>query len=96
MTDQTPLWQTRRFRIAAVFILVGAIALTLILQNFDTTEVQVLFWRAEAPLAGVIFTAMLVGAGLEVLIRALVRRRRQKRQVTRAPMTPGQDSAEGR
>ena len=46
MTDQTPLWKTRRFRIASVFILVGAIALTLILQNFDTTEVQLLFWRA--------------------------------------------------
>ena len=96
MTDQTPLWKTRRFRIFAVFILVGVIALVLILQNFDTTEVQLLFWRAEAPLAGVIFTAMLVGAGLEVLIRAMVRRRRQKRQVKQVPMTPGQESAEPR
>ncbi len=89
MTDQTPLWQTRKFRIAVVAGLVGVIALVLILQNFDTTEVQFLFWRAEAPLAGVIFTSLLVGAGLQVAGRALLRRRKRMRQ-TPQPSSPAQ------
>lgn len=89
MTDQTPLWQTRRFRIAVIAGLVGVIALVLILQNFDTTEVQFLFWRAEAPLAGVIFTSMLVGAGLQVAVRAVMRRRKRMRQSAQ-PGTPAE------
>ncbi len=80
MTEPTPLWQTRRFRIAVVAGLVGAVALMLILQNFDTTEVQFLFWRAQAPLAGVIFTSILVGAGLQVAARFVLQRRKKMRQ----------------
>jgi uncharacterized integral membrane protein len=89
MTQPTPLWQTRRFRIALLAGLVGGVALVLILQNFDTTEVQFLFWRAEAPLAGVIFTSMLVGAGLQVAGRAVWRRRKRMRQAA----TPGGPAA---
>ena len=91
MTQPTPLWQTRRFRIALIAGLVGVLALVLILQNFDTTEVQFLFWRAEAPLAGVIFTSMLVGAGLQVAGRAVWHRRKRMRQT--AP--PGGAAAPG-
>ena len=82
MTD-TPLWKTRRFRIGALIAVIVALALTLILQNFDTTVVRFFFWRAEAPLAGVIFTSMLIGAGLQVLVRMLLRRRRRLRQALR-------------
>jgi uncharacterized integral membrane protein len=96
VTVPTPAWKTRRFRIAVVFGLIGVIALVLILQNFDTTEVQLLFWRAEAPLAGVIFTSMLVGAGLEVGIRALLRRRKRKRQAAQTTVTPRDEPADGR
>ncbi len=88
MTAPTPLWKTRRFRIAALVTIIGALALTLILQNFDTTEVQFFFWRAEAPLAGVIFTSMLIGAGLEVLVRMVLRRRKQARQAARDAIRP--------
>ena len=49
-TPTTPLWQTRKFRIGALITVIAALMLTLILQNFDTTEVQFFFWRAEAPL----------------------------------------------
>jgi uncharacterized integral membrane protein len=77
--DQTSVWENRRFRWLIVGGIIALFALILILQNFDTTEVQLLFWKAEAPLAGVIFTSMLVGAGLQVLIRFSIRRRRRKR-----------------
>ncbi|HLE39793.1 MAG TPA: lipopolysaccharide assembly protein LapA domain-containing protein [Acidimicrobiia bacterium] len=83
MNEQTPLWQTRKFRIGVLAAVIGALALTLILQNFDTTEVQFFFWRAEAPLAGVIFTSMLIGAGLQVLVKMLLRRRRRQRETQR-------------
>jgi uncharacterized integral membrane protein len=76
----TPLWQTRKFRIALLATVIAVLALVLILQNFDTTEVQFYFWRAEAPLAGVIFTSMLIGAGLQVLLRMVLRRRKRSRQ----------------
>ena len=55
---------------------IPVLALILVLQNFDTTEVQFLFWRAEAPLAWVLLTFMALGAGVEFLIRLLVRRKR--------------------
>ncbi len=60
---------------------------TLILQNFDTTEVQFFFWRAEAPLAGVIFTSMLIGVGLQVLIKMWFKNRSRKRETLRATPT---------
>ena len=83
MDEETPLWATKKFRIAVLAVVIALLALTLILQNFDTTEVQFFFWKAEAPLAGVIFTAMLLGAGLEATIRMLWRRRKRARQAER-------------
>ena len=83
MTEPTPLWQTRKFRIGVLAAVIAVLALVLILQNFDTTEVQFFFWRAEAPLAGVIFTSMLIGAGLQVLVRMVLRRRKRARQGAR-------------
>ena len=77
------LWESRAFRIGVIGGTVGILSLILILQNFDTTEVQVLFWKGEAPLAGVIFTSMLVGAGLQVLLRMWWRRRRRLRHAER-------------
>jgi uncharacterized integral membrane protein len=41
--------------------------------------VQFLFWRAEAPLAWVLVTFLVLGAGVDELIRVLVRRRRAKK-----------------
>lgn len=76
---EKPLWQTRRFRLMIVYGSLGLLALVLILQNFDTTEVQFLFWRAEAPLAWVLITFLGLGAGLDELVRVIVRRRRSKR-----------------
>jgi uncharacterized integral membrane protein len=67
VTQPTPLWQTRKFRIGLLAAVIAVLALDADLQNFDITEVQFFFWRAEAPLAGVIFTSMLIGAGLQVL-----------------------------
>ncbi|MEK7252810.1 MAG: LapA family protein [Actinomycetota bacterium] len=87
-TPTTPLWQTRKFRIGALITVIAALMLTLILQNFDTTEVQFFFWRAEAPLAGVIFTSMLIGVGLQVLVKMWFRKRRRKRETLRATPTP--------
>jgi uncharacterized integral membrane protein len=89
MTPPTPLWQTRKFRIGLLATVVAVLALVLILQNFDTTEVQFFFWRAESPLAGVIFTSMLVGAGLQVLVRMLLQRRKRARQTARGSMEQG-------
>lgn len=89
MTQPTPLWQTRKFRIGLLATIVAVLALVLILQNFDTTEVQFFFWRAEAPLAGVIVTSMLVGAGLQVLVRMLLQRRKRARQTARGSMEQG-------
>ena len=77
--NEEPLWQTRRFRLMVLYGSLGLLALILILQNFDTTEVQFLFWRAEAPLAWVLMTFMLLGAGVDELVRVLVRRRRSKK-----------------
>lgn len=83
MTEPTPLWQTRRFRIAAVAGTVALLSLVLILQNFEGIYVQFFFWEARAPIAGVIFTSMLVGAGLEALARMLWKRRRRMREEAR-------------
>lgn len=79
---QIPAWKTRRFRLIVLFGAIALLALILVLQNFDTTEVQFLFWRAEAPLAWVLVTFMALGAGVEVLVRLLVRRRRARRAGT--------------
>lgn len=76
---EQPVWQTRRFRLIILYGSLGVLALVLILQNFDTTEVQFLFWRAEAPLAWVLMTFMVLGAGVDELVRVLVRRRRSKK-----------------
>jgi uncharacterized integral membrane protein len=76
---EQPVWQTRRFRLIILYGSLGVLALILILQNFDTTEVQFLFWRAEAPLAWVLMTFMVLGAGVDELVRVLVRRRRSKK-----------------
>ena len=78
------IWESRRFRIGVIGGVVALLALVLILQNFDTTEVQFYFWKAEAPLAGVIFTSMLIGAGLQVLIRMWWRKRRRAAQQSTA------------
>ncbi|OFW66914.1 MAG: hypothetical protein A2Z12_01075 [Actinobacteria bacterium RBG_16_68_21] len=88
----TPAWKTRRFRLLVLFGAITVLALILVLQNFDTTEVQFLFWRAEAPLAWVLLTFMALGAGVEFLIRLLVRRKRTKR----AERTSLQDGSEDR
>jgi uncharacterized integral membrane protein len=85
---EIPVWKTRRFRLLAVFGSLAVLALVLILQNFDTTEVQFLFWTARAPLAWVLVTFMALGAGVEVLIRLLVRRR--------APSVPSRTPARRR
>jgi uncharacterized integral membrane protein len=90
VTEPTPLWQTRKFRIGLLAAIIGTLALVLILQNFDTTEVQFFFWRAEAPLAGVIFTAILIGAGLQVLLRMAWRRRKRTRQTARDTVERGE------
>ena len=81
MTQPTepPVWQTRRFRLIVLYGALAVLALILILQNFDTTEVQFLFWRAEAPLAWVLVTFIALGAGVDELVRVLIRRRRAKR-----------------
>ena len=78
-SPEPPLWRTRRFRLIILYGSLGVLALILILQNFDTTEVQFLFWRAEAPLAWVLVAFMVLGAGVDELIRVLVRRRRAKK-----------------
>ncbi len=80
---QSSIWESRAFRIGLIGGVIALLALILILQNFDTTEVQVLFWKGEAPLAGVIFTSMLVGAGIQVLLRMWWRRRKRARQAAR-------------
>ncbi|WKZ82776.1 MAG: LapA family protein [Acidimicrobiia bacterium] len=77
MERETSIWESRRFRVGLIAGTSALVALILILQNFDTVEVQFFFWRAEAPLAGLIFTSMLVGAGLQALIRLLWRRKRR-------------------
>jgi uncharacterized integral membrane protein len=77
--NEDPVWRTRRFRLIVLYGSLGLLALVLILQNFDTTEVQFLFWRAEAPLAWVLITFMGLGAGVDELVRVLVRRRRSKK-----------------
>ena len=88
--EAPPVWKTRRFRVGLLFVIVAALILTLVLQNFDTTEVQFFFWRAEAPLAGVIVSAMLLGAAGEILLRALLRRRKaRKLEAARVPPPAG-------
>lgn len=77
MTESTSPAQPRRFRLG-LMIVIAALAVTVVLQNFDLAEVRFLFWRAEAPLAMVIILAMLVGAGLQWLVPAIVQRRRRK------------------
>jgi len=93
MTQPTepPVWQTRRFRLIVLYGAVGVLALILILQNFDTTEVQFLFWRAEAPLAWVLMTFMVLGAGVDELVRVLVRRRRTKKADRRQARAEGHE-----
>lgn len=88
-TDQ-PVWQTRRFRLIVLYGALGVLALILILQNFDTTEVQFLFWRAEAPLAWVLVAFMVLGAGVDELARVLVRKRRAKQAELRRARAEGQ------
>src|SRR3989304_2649138 len=94
----TPAWKTRRFRLLVLFGAIALLALILVLQNFDTTEVQFLFWRAEAPLAWVLVTFMALGAGVEVLIRLLLRRKRSKRggRRPRPPRGGGRPTPGGR
>lgn len=87
---ETPAWRTKRFRLIA-FAVLAILALILVLQNFDTTEVQFLFWTAQAPLAWVLLTFMLLGAGVEELVRLLVRRRRAKRADARFPADGSED-----
>lgn len=87
------LWESRRFRIGAIVAVILFLVVTLILQNFDTTEVQFLFWRAEAPLAGVIITAILVGAGLQSLTRMLWRRRRRQKEALREASRPADEAS---
>ena len=82
-TPPTPLWQTRRFRIAVMASVVGLLALILILQNFERIDVQFLFWNSRAPIAVVIFVSMVAGAGLEMLVRILLRRRKRRRETAR-------------
>lgn len=87
-TPPTPLWQTRKFRIAALASGVGVLVLILILQNFDRIYVQFFFWEARTPIAVVIFISMLVGAGLEMLVRILLRRRKRRRETARQAANP--------
>ena len=90
----TPLWQTRKFRIAALASVVGLLVLILILQNFDRIYVQFFFWEARIPIAVVIFISMVVGAGLEVLVRILLRRRKRRRETARQAANPPEGKAE--
>jgi uncharacterized integral membrane protein len=87
---ETPVWKRKQFRLIA-FGALAVLALILILQNFDTTEVQFLFWTGRAPLAWVLLTFMLVGAGVEELIRLLVRRKRTKRTAASYRQDEGED-----
>jgi len=73
-----PFWRTRQFRLI-FFAVIAALALILVLQNFDRTQVQFLFWDAFAPLAWVLLTFMLLGAGIDEMIHLIVRRRRSAR-----------------
>ncbi|HSM02442.1 MAG TPA: LapA family protein [Acidimicrobiia bacterium] len=93
MTQPTdrPVWQTRRFRLIVLYGVVALLALILILQNFDTTEVQFLCWRAEAPLAWVLMTFMVLGAGVDELVRVVVRRRRAKKEELRRARSERQE-----
>ena len=79
----TPLWQTRRFRIAVLAGTVGLLALIVILQNLERWDIQFLFWNIRTSIAATIFAAMLAGAGLEVLLRLVLRRRKRKREAAR-------------
>jgi len=88
---EKPVWQTRRFRLIVLYGSLGILALVLILQNFEVTTVQFLFWRSEAPLAWVLMTFMVLGAGVDELIRVLVRRRRAKRADMRRARAEAQD-----
>lgn len=89
---EQPVWQTRRFRLIILYGSLGLLALILILQNFDTTEVQFLFWRAEAPLAWVLMTFMVLGAGVDELVRVLVRRRRTRKAEMRRARLDEEDA----
>ena len=73
----TPLWKTRKFRIAALAGTVGVLALIVILQNLERWDIQFLFWNVRTSIAATIVTAMLAGAGLEVLLRIVLRRRKR-------------------
>lgn len=79
----TPLWKTRKFRIAALAGTVGVLALIVILQNLERWDIQFLFWNVRTSIAATIVTAMLAGAGLEVLLRIVLRRRKRKRVAAR-------------
>jgi uncharacterized integral membrane protein len=89
---EQPVWQTRRFRLIILYGSLGLLALVLILQNFDTTEVQFLFWRAEAPLAWVLMTFMVLGAGVDELVRVLVRKRRARKAEIRRVRLDDEDA----
>lgn len=92
MSDRASVWASRRFRIGVLAGVVVFLAVTLILQNFDTTEVQFFFWRVEAPLAGIIVGAILLGAGLQWLTRLLWRRRKRHQEALReASLPPDED-----
>lgn len=75
----TPLWQTRKFRIAVLAGIVGLLALTVILQNLERWDIQFLFWNVRTSIAATIFASMLAGAALEMLVRILLRRRKRRR-----------------
>lgn len=91
VSDGTSVWASRRFRIGVIVGVVALLAMTLILQNFDTTEVQFLFWRFEAPLAAVILGAIVLGAGLQWLTRTLWRRRKRQREALREASLPADE-----
>ncbi|MBI5158194.1 MAG: hypothetical protein HZA58_09335 [Acidimicrobiia bacterium] len=82
-TPPTPLWRTRRFRIAALAGTVVLLALIIILQNLERWDIQFLFWNVRTSIAATIFASMLAGAGLEVLLRLVLRRRKRKRESAR-------------
>lgn len=69
----------RRTRLLILGLVLGILAAIAIAQNFETAEVKLLFWKAEAPLAVMLATFMAIGAGVDTLIRRSLRRRREQR-----------------
>ena len=76
---ETPAWKTKQFRLI-VFGALAVLALILILQNFDTTEVQFLFWTGRAPLAWVLLSLFGVWFGRQLVFRVRVPASRSRRE----------------